>query len=84
MLVEVFGEGAELGSQGEKVIVILHFGVGYAEKLLSGYKFKEKATETPDINCVVVRSRKNQLGGSKTGWSHGSCWWVGKEICYLG
>jgi hypothetical protein len=59
MLVEVFGEGAELGSQGEKMIGIMYFGVGYAEKLLSGYKFKEKATKAPDIKRAVVRFRKN-------------------------
>lgn len=84
MLVELVGEGAELGGEGEKMIVIFHLGAWYTEEWLSGDKLKGKATETPDINSIIYGSDKNQLGSSKTEWSNGLCWRVGKEICYLG
>lgn len=84
MLEEVVGEGAELGSEGEKMIVIFHIGAWDTEEWLSGDELKDKATETPDINGIVDGSCKNQLGSSKTEWSNGLCWRVGKKICYPG
>lgn len=70
-----------MGGEGEKVIVILHLGVWYTEKWLSGDKLKENATETPDIKGIVNGSGKNQLGGPKTTWSDDLLWRIGKEIC---
>lgn len=82
MLEKLVGEGTELGGEGEKMIVIFHFGAWYTEEWLSGDELKDKATETPDIYGIVDGSGKNQLGSSKTEWSNGLCWRVGKEICY--
>lgn len=80
MLEQLVGEGTELGSEGEKVVVIFHLGVWYTEKWLSGDKLKENATETPNIKGIINGSGKNQLGGSKTEWSDGPFWRTSKEI----
>jgi hypothetical protein len=84
MLKELVGQGAELGGEGEKMIVIFHLGVWYTEERLTGDKLKDYATETLDIKSIVNSSGKNQLGSSETDWSDGLLWWIGNEICYSG
>lgn len=78
---ELIGEGTKPSSEGQKMIVIFRLGPWYTEEWLSSDKLKDKATETPDIKGIVDGSGKNQLGSSKTKWSNGLCWRVGKEIC---
>lgn len=72
-------EGAEPGGEREKMIIIFILGPRYTEKWLSGDKFKEKATETPDIDSIINGSGKNQFGRSKTQWSNGLFWRVRKK-----
>lgn len=84
MIEELVGEGAELGSKGEKMIVIFHLGAWYTEEWQSGDKLEDETAETPDINGIVDGSGKNQLGSSKAAWSNGLCRRVGKKTCYPG
>jgi hypothetical protein len=81
MLEEFVGKRTELGSEGQKMIVILHLGIWYTEEWLSGDKLKDKAAEAPDISGFVDRSGKYQLGSSKTDGSNRLFWGVGIEIC---
>ena len=64
------------------MIIIFKLGPRDTEEWLSGNKFEDKAAETPDINAIVNSTGKNQLRWSKTGWSNGLCWRVGKEVRY--
>ena len=82
MLEQLFGKGTKLGGEGEKMIVIFPLRPRYTKQWLSGDKLKNEATEAPDVKSTVDSSAKNQFGSSKTDWSDGLCWWVGKEISY--
>lgn len=64
------------------MIITLKLGARETEECLSGNKLEDKAAETPHINSIVNSSGKNQLRWSKTDWSNGLCWQVGKEIHY--
>lgn len=79
---KLVGKGTKPGSEREKMIVIFILGPRYTEKRLSGDKFKDKATETPDIDTIINGSGKNQFGESKTQWSNGFLWRVRKEKSY--
>ena len=81
---ELVGEGAELGGKREKMIIIFIIRPWHTEEWLSGDKFKDKATETPDINGIVDSSGENQLGSSKTKWTNGLFRGVGKKVCCSG
>lgn len=79
---KLVGEGAELGGEVNKMIVIFHPGVWYTEEWLSGDKLKDNATETPDINGIIDGSGEDRLGSSEAEWSNRLFRRIGKEICY--
>jgi hypothetical protein len=84
MLKRLVGEGAEMGGESEKMVVIFKPGPRYAEEGLSSDKLKDKTAKTPDVKGFVDGSSKNQFGRSKAVWSNGFYRRVRKEICCAG
>jgi hypothetical protein len=81
MAEELVRKGAELGCEGEQMVVIFIVRPRYAEEWLPGDELKDEAAETPDVKSFTNVSGKNQFGGPKAEGSHVFWWWLREEVC---